>query len=65
MNMSKKRNNTSGHTGVRVLPSGKYYAYIMVNRKQIPLGSYDLLDVAIKARKDAEIKYGFHVNHGI
>lgn len=65
LNMSKNRNNTSGHTGVRILPSGKYHAYIMVNRKQIPLGTYDLLDVAIKARKDAEIKYGFHVNHGI
>lgn len=65
MNMSKKRSNTSGHTGVRQLPSGKYNAYIMVNRKQTPLGTYYLLDEAIKARKDAEIMYGFHVNHGI
>ena len=65
LNMSKKRNNSSGHTGVRLLPSGKYHAYIMVNRKQIPLGSYVSIDEAISARKKAEIEYGFHKNHGI
>lgn len=65
LNMSKKKNNTSKHTGIRVLPSGKFCAYIMVNKKQISLGSYDDIDDAVFARKQAEIKYGFHVNHGI
>lgn len=65
LNMSQKKSNTSGVTGVRVLPSGKYHAYIMVNRKQIALGSYDNIDDAKAARQAAEAKYGFHANHGI
>lgn len=64
LNMSQKKSNTSGVTGVRVLSSGKYHAYIMVNRKQIALGSYDDIDDAKAARQAAEAKYGFHVNHG-
>ena len=64
MNMSQKKSNTSGHTGVRVLPSGKYCAYVMVNRKQISLGSYDDEADAVSARKKGEAQYGFHVNHG-
>lgn len=63
-NMKKRRNNTSGVQGIRILPSGKFCAYIMVNRVQISLGSYISLDDAIKARKDAEVFYGFHKNHG-
>lgn len=35
----------------------KYYAYIMVNRKQIPLGMYTKLEDAIAARKAGEEKY--------
>jgi len=64
-NMSQKRSNTSGVTGVRMLPSGKYSAYIMGNRKQISLGSCDDLDDAKAARKAAEARYGFHANHGV
>ena len=63
-NMSKKRSNSSGVTGVRILPSGKFSAYITVNRKQIQLGSYPEMEKAIQARKGAELRYGFHVNHG-
>ena len=37
----------------------------MVNRKQISLGTYTTKEEAVFARKQAEIKYGFHVNHGI
>ena len=63
-NLSQKCSNTSGITGVRILPSGKFWAYIMVNRKQIALGSYDDLNNAKAARQAAEVKYGFHSNHG-
>jgi hypothetical protein len=63
-NKSKHSNNRSGHTGVRVLPSGKYNAFIMYQYKQIPLGTYDDLNDAITARKAAELQYGFHKNHG-
>ena len=65
MNMRLRRNNTSGVQGVRKLPSGKYQAFIMVNRKQVGLGSYKTLDEAAAARKAADVKYGFHVNHGV
>lgn len=64
LNTSKSRNNTSGVTGVRILPSGKYNAYITVNRKQIGLGSYATIEEAVDARKKAETDYGFHENHG-
>lgn len=36
----------------------------MVNYKTIYLGRFDNLEDAIKARQEAEIKYGFHPNHG-
>ena len=64
MNMGLRKNNSSGVQGVRILPSGKFCAYIMVNRKQISLGSYSTIDEAVSARKKAEIQYGFHSNHG-
>ena len=35
----------------------KYYAYIMVDRMQIPLGHYEKLEDAIAARKSTEEKY--------
>lgn len=64
LNAGKSRNNTSGVTGVRILPSGKFYSYIMVQRKQIGLGTYDDIEDATAARKTAEQQYGFHANHG-
>ena len=64
LNMGIRKNNSSGVQGVRVLPSGKFCAYIMVNRKQISLGSYETIEEATSARKNAEVRYGFHVNHG-
>ena len=63
MNMTN-RVSKLGNQGVRQLKSGKYHAYIMANRKQLTLGSYEELSDAVKARKEAELKYGFHVNHG-
>ena len=64
MNTSLSSNNVSGVNGVRILPSGRYYAYIMVNRKQISLGTCDTLEDAAALRKAADKQYGFHVNHG-
>lgn len=52
------KNSHSGHTGVCWRENmQKYYAYIMVNRKQIPLGYYENMEDAIAARKAAEEKY--------
>ena len=64
LNMSLRRNNSTGVNGVRKLPSGRFNAYIMVQRKQIPLGTYDTLEEAASVRKQADQLYGFHLNHG-
>lgn len=64
LNTSISRNNSSGVNGVRILPSGRFCAFIMVNRKQISLGTYDVLVDAAAARRAADVRYGFHVNHG-
>lgn len=57
------KNNTSGHIGVS--KSGKKWrAYIGKNDKQIFLGSFDSVELAAKARKDAEIRFSYHKNHG-
>lgn len=64
LNTSISRNNTSGVNGVRLLPSGRYNAFITVNRKQLSLGTYDTIGEAAQARKRAEQLHGFHANHG-
>jgi hypothetical protein len=56
-NIKKKINNTSGYPGVRQVPSGKYQARIMVNRKEINVGRYDTFVEAKMARIQAETKY--------
>ena len=55
--------NTSGSIGVNKM-KGKWRAEIKVNQKHIHLGLFLLKRDAISARKNAEIKYGFHKNHG-
>ena len=64
-NCAISESNTSGCTGVKALDNGFWWAYIMVDRKQISLGrKYLSMEDAITARKEAEAKYGFHENHG-
>lgn len=52
-----QRNNTSGYPGVSRLRTGKWGAYIKVNKKRIWLGTFNTVDEAIAARKAAEHKY--------
>lgn len=65
-NRGARRNSRSGHAGVVWRPSktgggGTWRAGIMVNGKQINIGTYQSLDEAIAARKAAEMKYwGFN-----
>ena len=57
-NKDFQRSPESGHTGVRLnKKNGRYYARIMVDKKEISLGGYATLDEAINARKQAEIQY--------
>lgn len=62
-NAAVSKNSPTGITGIR-RKHNHWYARIMVDRKDIHLYSGDSLDDAIKARKDAEARYGFHPNHG-
>jgi len=64
-NSSTPKDNTSGHIGVYWAKSmRKWQVQIGLNRKNIHIGYFKNKEDAIKARKDAEIKYGFHENHG-
>ncbi|CAM0056157.1 HNH endonuclease [Vibrio phage F102] len=59
------RDNTSGAMGVSwKKDKNKWKAYTSVYRKQIHLGYFELYEDAVLARKAAEVKYGFHENHG-
>ena len=64
-NRNIHKNNKSGQMGVYKNSSGKWYAQIWVNGKGVHLGTFDTYSKAVKCRKDGEIKYGYHVNHGI
>ena len=64
-NLSKKSNNMSGVTGVSWSKQRrKWCAAIMVNRKMIALGRRSNFDEAVALRRAAEVKYGFHKQHG-
>lgn len=57
-NRKIKSTNTSGVTGVRREHKGNtWHSEIMVNYKIINLGNYKNFEDAVKARKDAELKY--------
>lgn len=61
LNRGLNKNNTSGFKGVRWNNrkgrTPKWEAKISVNYKTITLGMFDSLEDAIKARRDAELKY--------
>ena len=64
-NHPKQRNNTSGVTGVCWdKHANKWIAQIQVNGKMNHLGLFSNFNEAVKVRKEAELKYGFHENHG-
>lgn len=58
MNKSRQSNNTSGIVGVSYYKRDDIYeAHIQVNYKKMHLGRFKNKEDAIKARKEAEIKY--------
>jgi len=64
-NQSLVKNNTSGVCGVTYRKdTGKWVAQIRANKEYKFLGIFEDKEDAIKARKEAEIEYGFHENHG-
>lgn len=65
LNSRRSVRNKSGVTGVyQRNGSGKWYAVITTCGTSIQLGTFDKKEDAIKARRAAERKYGFHRNHG-
>lgn len=64
-NLGINSRNTSGVTGVhKDKRYGVWYAKITVNGKTIHLGTFKTKKEAVAARRAAEVKYGFHRNHG-
>ena len=51
------KNSTTGHKGVSRMADGKYRAYITLRHRQIHLGVYNTMDMAIQARKEGEDLY--------
>ncbi len=57
--------NTSGNIGVAFRKeSGRWRAYINDNRGRKWLGTFNTFEEAVAARKSAELKQGYHPNHG-
>lgn len=57
--------NTSGHTGVCYEKKyRRWIASIGIGHKNIHIGKYETMQEAVLARKEAEIEYGYHPNHG-
>jgi len=64
-NTSKRVDNTSGQVGVCWNKKlCKWSAGIMVDKKRIHLGTFAEYHEAVNVRKNAEVLYGFHENHG-
>jgi hypothetical protein len=64
-NRPLNRTNVSGVNGVHwVSRNQKWCASIYIDGKQRSLGYFASFDEAVKARRDAEAKHGFHPNHG-
>ncbi len=64
-NMSRRRDNTSGVTGVTWnAKRGVWHARIRRDGKYCHLGSFASLDEAREARRAAEAELDYHRNHG-
>lgn len=64
-NQKLRSNNTSGHMGISWHKTKGYWqAYIKVDGRHIHLGSSKDFDEVLALRRDAEVRYGFHENHG-
>ena len=64
-NMGISNANLSGVIGVHWNKKDAVWrAQIGVDNKQIHLGSFATKEAAVKARVTADLRYGFHSNHG-
>lgn len=65
-NRKLSENNTTGYHGIHQRKdTGRYMSRINdLEGKREYLGTFDTLEEAVKVRKKAEKKYGYHPNHG-
>lgn len=64
-NQSVRSNNSSGAVGVYWYKRDQVWvAYININGKMKHLGRFRCFDAAVRARRSADKRYGFHPNHG-
>jgi hypothetical protein len=64
-NSKRRKDNTTGQTGVVRNRTGTgWIAQIKLAAKVKRLGTYATFEEAVEVRKAAELKYGFHQNHG-
>jgi hypothetical protein len=64
-NLPLRANNRTGHAGVTFCKfTGRYMASITIGGRKIFLGRFDTIPEAAEARREANVKYGFHENHG-
>lgn len=64
-NQKLKATNKSGACGVRwKAQEGKWEARIKISGREVSLGRFDDISLAIAARAKAESKYGFSARHG-
>jgi hypothetical protein len=64
-NQRLRFDSKSGCAGVTlIVKSGKWRARIKHNGEMLNLGQYYDLEEAVAVRKAAEVKYGYHKNHG-
>lgn len=65
-NRRLQSNNKTGVCGVGWDKNNKkWQSHIRVEHKMIGLGRYNDFFEAICARKSSEVKYNFHINHGV
>lgn len=65
INQKLRSTNTSGTSGVSWSKGmGKWLSRISSAGRIVHLGYFHDMSAAISARKNAEIKYGYHPNHG-
>lgn len=62
-NQSFRRNNSSGITGV-IRMGDKWVARLRHGGRFLYLGRFACVEDAVAARKAAEVRLGFHANHG-
>lgn len=61
-----RKDNKSGFNGVTWYKAdSKWVVHVMAHGKDVFLGYFTSLKDAIAVRKAANIKYGFHKNHGV